>query len=503
VFHGRVQGRWFFVALILVTFAVPAVLPVHAASSDTFETGVAQSHQLYRSGEPEIAVDPVHPMNLIYVATKFKRHFLPETGTEVPNEATLFTEWAWGSGTMSCSLHVSRDYGTTWLEEPFPVAPWPGCSDPMAAAGPDGTLYVAFDRQGSQFQDNLPYGTEADVAVSRSTDDGKTWSLPVGTGTPIDRPMFRVDQKTGWLWENSGFDAGCATSMPCGRVLAYSRDKGDHWTQVNHPLTAYETPPPPLPGGVYPPGSEPFPGGGHFAVYDNIVATAIAPTAPSGNQPAQPAQLCVLKLSPTDPTTGTYHCTEIPGTTGMTGDTGLDGPLISADPTKTGRFAVALKSADEASFKEFVTENAGADNPTWSGPTTVDTPNSTDPASPGPSIVSTVGAGKPWFDYSQTGSGSSGLLGLMWKARNPTTGLLNVYSVVSTDNGATFSQPKKVNSASFPQERSTDGPGDDLSWIAFGPDHNGETNAYIGWGDTRNGDVEGWFGRVPVTSYSR
>jgi hypothetical protein len=315
------------------------------------------------------------------------------------------------------------------------------------------------------------------VAVSRSTDGGRNWSVPVSTGAPIDRPYFRVDQKTGNLWENSGFG---------DRVLTYSRDKGDTWVQVNHPVTAgLGTLPPPLTGAVYAPGAAPFPGS-HFAVYDNILATVRAATGATANQPAKPAQFCRLNLALDD--TATFRCTDIRGTLGMTGD------FISADPTKTGRFAVLLKTG--TAFKVFVTESAGA---TWSAPTTVNAPHSGDDSAS--RLPFTSALDKPWFDYSLSRTGPRGLLGIMWKSATP-QGKIDVYSAVSTDNGATFSQPMRVNTVSFPPEPAEDGPGDDLSFLAFGAGRNGKPNAYIGWGDTRNGHVEGWFGRVPVAAYS-
>jgi hypothetical protein len=262
-------------------------------------------------------------------------------------------------------------------------------------------------------------------------------------------------------------------------------------------LTAYKTAPVPVPGAVYAPGSEPFPGN-EFAVHDNILATTLPATAATANQPAQPAQFCVLHPTPTDPTTGTYGCKGIPGTTGMAGPCMGGNPCISADPTKTGRFAVMLKSGD--SFKVFVTENAGG---TWSSTSTLVAPHSGDDSAMQAGFA--VASDKPWFDYSLSPTGPSGLLGIMWKSATP-NGKIDVYSAVSTDNGATFSQPKKVNSVSFSPEATTDGPGDDLSFLAFGAGANGQPNTYTSWGDTRSPPthkVEGWFGRVPVATYSR
>jgi hypothetical protein len=490
------------------------------------------NNQQYKSGEPEIAVSETDPSNLIYVSTKFQVHDVPETGTQVPTAATLFTEFAWGSGTMFCELHVSHDHGTTWTTALMPVQPYPGCSDPMAAAGPpttdhpNGALYVSFDRQGSPFQSNLPIDPkETDVAVAASFDGGMTWRPAVGTGTPIDRPFLRVDQKTGWVWENSGSSGGCPT---CGRAIAYSKDYGQHWTDVNTPITNGQTLVFPVNSAVYQPGQASFPGS-HFAVYDNVVATVKPPTAatssPTASQPAQPAQFCTLHLA-TDGVTGTYDCTPIPRTDKMTGSSGLGGPLISADPTTSGRFAVALAATDTNGsdiYAVYTTEDAAGNHAaaaagkalTWTAPTVVQAPSSSDPASSGvPVPISTVGAGKPWFDYNQNRSGPAGLLGLMWKAWNSDNTLLNVYSAISIDNGQTFTKDLKVTAAGFQQEPSTEGPGDDLSWMVFGAGKDGKQNAYIAWGDTnylnpdgsqtpgKFGEVACWFARIPLGEYS-
>jgi hypothetical protein len=360
----------------------------------------------------------------------------------------------------------------------------------MAAAGPDGTLYVGMERFGDPLQDNLPVAVDdASIGVSRSTDGGRTWTVAVGTGAATDgRPWMRVDQKTGYVWVNSGWDSpSCPAPLPCGRALAYSKDKGQTWIQVNHPPTAYKTAPVPVPGAVYAPGSEPFPGN-EFAVHNNILVTTLPGTS------SQPPQFCELKLA-ADGFTGTYPCKDIPGTTGMAGPCMGGVPCISADPTVSGRFAVMMKSGE--SFKVFTTEDVGAH---WSAPTTVGAPRSGDDSTMGAPFSSVPD--KPWFDYGQSATGPTGLLGIMWKSATP-DGMIDVYSAVSTDNGSTFSRPKKVNRKSFRPEPTEDGPGDDLSFLAFGAGENGKPNAYIGWGDTRNGKVEGWFGRASLAAYGR
>jgi hypothetical protein len=330
--------------------------------------------------------------------------------------------------------------------------------------------------------------------------------------------MLRVDQATGWVWENSGGSGSCPN---CGRVLAYSRDHGKTFSDVNSPITKGQTPPFPLTTGVYQPGQQPFPGA-HFAVYDGVVATALPPTAATNSAPAKPARFCTLNMP--DPSTGagTYDCTPIPGTEGNVGGTGLGGPMVSADPTTPGRFAVALANADASAIEVYrvdhvtvAANHAAAGNGghlSWSRPTEIATPHATDPSGSG-GVLSTAGAGKPWFDYNLDPThGKGGELALMWKAWNSDNTLLNVFAVVSSDNGQTFSSPVQVNDVGFEQEPGTEGPGDDLSLLAFGPGEHGGENLYVAWGDThyvddkgrtKYGAVAGWVGRVPLSAFHK
>src|SRR4029077_3438784 len=77
----------------------------------------------------------------------------------------------------------------------------------------------------------------AGVAVSKSTDGGKTWSAPVLTGTPVDGPKLTADLSTGTIYASSSTYLGPRSTgnsnVPMGTVntrwLASSRD-GVHWT---------------------------------------------------------------------------------------------------------------------------------------------------------------------------------------------------------------------------------------------------------------------------------
>src|SRR5260370_4017549 len=64
------------------------------------------------------------------------------------------------------------------------------------------------------------------VAVSRSTDGGRHWSVPTDVGTIVDRPFFRIDPSTDWLYEVSG----SAITLSTPRQFAMSKDHGKTWT---------------------------------------------------------------------------------------------------------------------------------------------------------------------------------------------------------------------------------------------------------------------------------
>lgn len=84
-----------------------------------------------------------------------------------------------GGGSIGCGYSVSRDGGATWARGLIPGltiasgGPYRRATDPVAAAGPQGDLYL--NTLGSIDEG---FGLAA-VVVSRSTDEGATWSEPV------------------------------------------------------------------------------------------------------------------------------------------------------------------------------------------------------------------------------------------------------------------------------------------------------------------------------------
>jgi len=452
------RNRFAAVAACLIVLIAAVNVSASPAPEGVREVNITHT-PYYRSGEPEIAVNPRNQKNLVYVATYHKQHETPVPGVDVPPFPYQFGgEEVLGNGDLQCVVSYSFDNGDTWQNSLLPVAPLYGCSDPMVAAAPDGTFYAAFDWLGSPYLDNIP-GQNLQVGVVRSTDGGRNWSDPVSTGTEVDRPMFRVDPSTGWLYEESGL----AT-----RLLSISKDRGATWTVVKPPVAEV------FPAvAVQQPGYSGFPGT-HLAVNHNVVATAVAATAAAGPMPANDMQLATLDatLSSDNPGYGVWTMKPVPNSAGGSGD------WVSADPAVPGRFAVMQAKGDDLQI--FTTDDAGN---TWSAPASIPAP----------------GANKEWFDY-----GPNHRMAVMWKATN-TAGLIDVWSVISTDGGHTWSRPLRVNSKSFPPESAQNGPGDDLSWALLG-----DRYAYFGWGDTRDHAdsdstdhpmVNGYFARVPLTAY--
>jgi hypothetical protein len=104
-----------------------------------------------------------------------------------------------GSATSHLKAMQSNDHGTTWSKPPIAVADMlgVGTADPnnqngvrdsvllfTVALGPTGTIYVAW--QDARFSDGQYDG----IALSYSTDDGKTWSTPVQVNRDPSVPAF-------------------------------------------------------------------------------------------------------------------------------------------------------------------------------------------------------------------------------------------------------------------------------------------------------------------------
>lgn len=293
----------------------------------------------WHGGEPEIAVNPRNPKNLVMVWAAMK--VIKDLGEVIyPSGAAQFAQTATGSSVVNCQIAYTFDRGTTWYPTRFPYADQPSCGDPMVVAGQDGSFYVAMDSMGDWQTPNLQGGTPKDhITVTRSTDGGRSFSEPVDAHTIVDRPFFRIDPTTDYLYESSG---GGLNAYP--REMSMSKDKGKTWSAPR----AFA--------------------GNHMAVNRGQLAYA--------SQGGSPAQL-MFALSKDEGRT--YASTPVTGAVGGSGD------WITADPAHAGTFSVMQQVAN--TLQVFTTRDSGK---TWSRAFNL---------SNDPSRVLT----KPWIDYGSTG----------------------------------------------------------------------------------------------------
>ena len=194
-----------------------------------------------RYGEPQIAVNPNTPENIVVVSTDLgyvlgcqepvrqpECDLIPRQGRG-PSPRGFFTT----PGFAVNGVFVSFDGGKAWTKidvshlHPAGRPEFDSQGDAMITVGPDGTFYLGWDALNWELGDDfLP---NAGIAVSKSTDGGLTWSEPVLTGTPADRPWITVDQSTGTIYEVSGCAACPLGPRSTGDPNSPSGTIGDKW----------------------------------------------------------------------------------------------------------------------------------------------------------------------------------------------------------------------------------------------------------------------------------
>jgi len=418
----------------------------------------------HAAGEPELAIDPVHHTMVMSITWHNVR-------SANSNDLTL------GDG---CGIARSTDGGTTWsVDAVNPADPDPtasptshDCSDPVAAAGPGGTLYVGAGWAGG--------ANDYEISVSRSTDGGQTWGPPTlatgnndSSGNPIrpDRPFLSVDDVTGAVY------LGAADFYPPGfqHYVVASHDQG----KTFGPRRAIDSP-------EYP-----------TTTFESTIAAANGMVALSYDaHPVPGVNRCpcaIFETSRDDGATWTRHVTPL----GMAAaDTASHpdaivnhlGLYTAVDRSHPGRYAIMRPNGN---FLEVsTTANYGA---TWSTPVLV----GQDP----PDIRF-----EPWIDYSP-----AGVLGIGYKTQYgpgspdpvaPDDTTFDYWSAISRDGGLTFSAPLRISHATSPPDTPTD-LRDDLSSVALDDQY-----LYAAWGDLRRSPSDAsaaarsiYFGRVPLTAY--
>jgi hypothetical protein len=460
------------------------------ALNEIFEVNVSNDFTVYRSGEPEIAINPTNANNLVMVYTEY--------GIDEGPTRYGYSRW-FEPGYPNAGLALSFDRGETWevQPKPFPTMaavtaevgwedlmegwnagpPLVCLGDPMVATGPDGTFYIA------AVVNIAPVAAvgHGGVAVVSSSDGGRTWTEPVLAGPPWDRPLLRVDPIDGTVYLASAGPLRRSTD----RWVSASRDQGRTWTKPRGIAAGG-----PLPGGMHDVRGILGPDSA-FSVSSTSTIAAAHGVLAAAFQVAFPASLAHL-LSEPIPAHVFFQTSTDDGATWerhyvpVTGD-GSSRVQVSADPNDPGRFAVGVPSPGCTELLVVKTTDAGQ---SWTQPAHVG-----EDASQGHYMQ--------WMDYSP-----DGVLGLVWRTpTEPYSGSLgaffapllpyDIWTAISPDGGVHWSNALRVNAAPSPAP----GPsnlGDDLSWITLDRDH-----VHVGWGDWRGGDRNSWYGRVPVSAYSR
>ncbi len=446
-----------------------------------------------RYGEPEVAVNPKNPNNLVYFVMYSKQTYACEAAGN-PNCTTFDFGLASGQFTdplfTGVKAFVSFDRGRTWTNVQFPHIPafrgFPGegtdhsdltlGGDPMVTATADGTFYIAWDATHETLSPQT--ASNGGIAVSKSTDGGRTWSTPVLTATPVDRPWMTTDLSTpGTIYVTSGTPpgTGCLGSFsagnpnlpiatpPCDRWLVSSQD-GVHWTA------------PQRLGGGGVPGFSGASGDTMSAAHGVLAATFRSTDSSACEFFVAAAAPCTV-FETTKDAGATWSRHPVPVPPYSTGSI-----MVAADPKAPGTYSLAVLNSTGTEFLVYVTHDSGA---TWSqAPTVVtDNPNTT--------------KFKSWMSYSP-----QGVLGLMWRshtvAGDSETLPYQVYAAISRDEGVTFSAPLRISTAVSPGPDPLMLEGtDDTSMITLNGD-----DAYIAWGDWRNGDVAGYFSAVKLQAFN-
>jgi hypothetical protein len=435
---------------VLASTAVAGLLPAAAVRPDTRPFEINVTHGM-GAGEPEIAIDPVRHTVVISFMYQNTPHGQPNPD---------------GSRDSGCGVAVSRDRGKTWRvrtthpTDPGPTAgdPYHQCSDPTAASGARGTLYV-----GAGWWDS-PLGIvdSYNTYVSASTDGGLTWSPTVfATGTmgmpqhlveapatpTVDRQWLAADPQTGTVY------ASVADFPRIRRWIVASHDGGRTFgpphaiapaTGLERPVSDYI----------------------HSAAHGVLAVSYLtAVEDPRCDCPA------IFQTSRDDGATWTSHPAPIPA------------QWTAADPSRPGRFAImsgGIGTANAGTTPNELLVSVTSDyGRTWSRVVHIGQPPSNERLD-------------PWISYSPRG-----VLGVAYKTVYEAG--YDQWAAISADGGFTFGRPIRISHA-VSQPQPSEG-GDDYGSVALD-----EKYLYVAWGDMRktsNSSASGtertlFFGRVAL-----
>ena len=263
----------------------------------------------------------------------------------------------------NCYVSVSRDGGRTFRNAPLHLtsADMPGCNAVFAVTGPDGAIHAG----GSIFAWGAPEkgGTwPGHVAFATSRDGGNTFGaavVAVGTDTldrfdpgivpvvpetptPWDGGRAAVDPQTGTLFVSGSRAIPPGRPEHAQRYITASHDGGKTFGAI-HALDS---------------GDWPEKWDGDFAASHGTLAAAYV--AASVPRPGVDCPCVVFETSTDDG--ATFARRLVASAAEFTTKELVHYPEVAADPSRAGRFALTLVSADRSKVKVFITRDSGA---TW------------------------------------------------------------------------------------------------------------------------------------------
>lgn len=436
---------------MMLGLALASTAQVRVARGAGFQVKVTSPR--VRAGEPEVAINPKNADNIVFFAMTATRPFVPLGKGR----------WWAQKGFLDCQISVSFDRGRTWTVRgnPFMTGRQTLCADPMVAFGPDGTVYAAADAM-SVDPTNPKHWLLGEVEVSRSVDGGRTWTSPIISGTPYDRPYLVVDGSDGTVYLSSSCADPIASYCHAHvRFVLESRDRGLTWSRP----ARIDTP------------RYPLRQGGFISAANGWLAVAYV--SPTGRH-------CPCLI---------FGRTRNGGEAWVHSRVPTSQPIgllaqIAANPTRRDTYAVVVQSRDRLTYLVYVTRDGGR---SWSGPAQVE------------NVPKKVGF-QSWVAFSP-----QGILGLLWRADDAPpaevplakpevqprrTFPYALWGAISR-GGVTFSRPLQLSAGASPAPKVGElGPPDDESFVALGRD-----DMYYAWGDWRGGNLSAWYGRMPLANF--
>jgi hypothetical protein len=458
-----------------------------------------------RFGAPHVAVNPSDSNNIVVLASSdlgYTRDCVPAApGSDceiIAADGFILTQprgFYKTPGFMDIGVYTTFDRGLTWKKADLDHVVPP--DDPKVRArgeGPiaamaDGTFYVGFNaiNWGEWESQPMSFFPNGGVGVMKSTDGGLTWSWTSYSFTPADWPYGGNDLSTGEFFVTSGL-AGISNLGPRSNGKADSQGGTitDRWISSTKDGVTW-TEPQPLGGtrnGTHVAGSH-----SHVAAANGIMATMFLSSDSSSCSffVESAATPCVVFQTTTD-AGKTWNRHRVPTPAGFA--PGALSILLGADPTKKGHFSAVLLNETGRDIHIYNTPDSGE---TWNEPVVLAQGSKTHFA--------------PWAGYS-----AQGKFGVMWRTyeddpSNPTASApykpYSVWAAISSDGGATFSQPLKMSKNNSPSP-----PNDPNDSFTFVGDHgpsgialDDDAGVYVVWADWTSGERSIHFSAVNAQAF--